>query len=327
MGERNESGALRLPQAADFAATGHIDQLHGLLAQSGMNPGWNKPEPSLWPAPRKTFVPARWQYALGRAALAAAGRFVSTELAERRNLILFNPSPGNTYATARTMVAAYQMVMPHEVARSHRHTPNALRLVLEAAPGTYTVVQGERVPMLPGDVLLTPAWHWHGHDNQSDGCAYWIDVLDAPLVQLLEPMFFEHYPGGIEPVAPVNPGSPMRFAFAGIQERLARTAPTADGVRELKLGPPQMDTLELSVLALDAKACHAPPRSTANALYAVMAGAGEASVEGSPFSLARGDVLVVPAWRAVRLESATGLHLLRVGDDPVMRKLGWLRTE
>ena len=118
--------------------------------------------------------------------------------AERRNLILFNPVPGNTYSTTRTMIAAYQMVMPGETARSHRHTPNALRLVLDARPRAYAVVDGKQIPMLPGDVILTPSWCWHGFQNESDSCVYGIDFLDAPLVHFLEPMFFEPYPAGVE---------------------------------------------------------------------------------------------------------------------------------
>ena len=40
-------------------------------------------------------------------------------------------------------------------------------------------------------MLLTPNWSTHGHGNHSRANAYWLDFLDAPLVQLLEPMFFE----------------------------------------------------------------------------------------------------------------------------------------
>src|ERR1700675_4037993 len=95
------------------------------------------------------------------------------------------------YGNVRTMVAAYQMIMPGEWARSHRHTPNALRLILDSEAGTYTEVDGVNIAMEPGDVLLTPNWSTHGHGNDSKACAYWLDFLDAPLVQLLEPMFFE----------------------------------------------------------------------------------------------------------------------------------------
>ena len=45
-----------------------------------------------------------------QAALQEASRFVGTDIAERRNLIMVNPAPGNTYATTRNLVAAYQMI-------------------------------------------------------------------------------------------------------------------------------------------------------------------------------------------------------------------------
>src|ERR1700681_2505691 len=127
----------------------------------------------------------------GRRRARPSCRLINTALAERRSLILFNPAEGNSYGTVRTLVAAYQMIMPGEWARVHRHTPNALRLILDAEPGTYTEVDGLNIAMEPGDVLLTPNWSTHGHGNDSKACAYWLDFLDAPLVQLLEPMFFE----------------------------------------------------------------------------------------------------------------------------------------
>src|SRR5215510_4072985 len=179
------------PTREDLARSGTLEELYGKLAQVGMGPGWAKPTPSLWASPRKTFRPTHWSYQQARGALDAAGRLINTELAERRKLILFNPAEGNTYGTVRTIVAAYQMIMPGEWARVHRHTPNALRLILDAEPGTYTEVDGTNIAMEPGDVLLTPNWSTHGHGNNSKANAYWLDFLDAPLVQLLEPMFFE----------------------------------------------------------------------------------------------------------------------------------------
>ena len=158
---------MNAPTREDLARSGTLEELYGKLAQVGMGAGWNKPTPSLWASPRKTFRPTHWSYAQARGALDAAGRLINTELAERRNLILFNPAEGNTYGTVRTLVAAYQMIMPGEWARVHRHTPNALRLILDAEPGTYTEVDGVNIAMEPGDVLLTPNWSTHGHGNNS----------------------------------------------------------------------------------------------------------------------------------------------------------------
>ena len=111
------------PSREELAQSGSLEELYGKLDRVGMGPGWNKPTPSLWASPRKTFRPAHWAYEQARGALDAAGRLINTELAERRNLILFNPAEGNTYGTVRTIVAAYQMIMPGEWARAHRHTP------------------------------------------------------------------------------------------------------------------------------------------------------------------------------------------------------------
>jgi gentisate 1,2-dioxygenase len=306
-----------------FDQVSTLEQLYELLGQFGLGPGWNKPEPSLWAAPKKTFVPAHWPYSTAHAALAVAGDLVNTELAERRNLILGNPIPGNTYATARTLVAAYQMVKSKERARSHRHTPNALRMVVDAGPETYTVVQGKKVPMKPGDVLLTPNWLWHGHSNESETDAYWIDFLDAPLVQLLEPMFFEHFPERMENPEGVDENSPMRFPWSETKPQVDATSPV-DGVREIELGSPALDTISLHIRRVDGGGSQPVVQTTANNIYAVVEGSGETEIDGTTFSWKRGDVFVAPCWRPHRHSSRAGGYLLRVSDEPVLSKLNWL---
>jgi gentisate 1,2-dioxygenase len=308
-----------------FAAAKSIAEVHSLLAAAGIGAGWNKPEPSLWATPRKSFLPAHWSYGLAKPALDAAGKFVSTEFAERRNLILSNPVPGNSYATTRTLVAAYQMVEPGEVARSHRHTPNALRLVVDAAPGMFTVVNGKKIPMLPGDVVLTPSWSWHGHRNEGRARAYWIDFLDAPLVQLLEPMFFEPSPDGVETADEVDEHSPMRFAWADTLRRLASQSNLSTDHGEVLLGPPELRSMALHVTRLDEGAERTHGRTTESSIFAVIDGVGVVNIEDSVFEWRRGDVFVVPAWRQYRLRAQTQSYLLRVTDEPVLTRLDWLR--
>ena len=315
------------PDAAAFDAAANMEQLYALLDHTGMGPGWNKPEPSLWPTPRKNFVPAHWSYALSRPALDAAGRYVSTALAERRNLILANPVPGNTYATVRTLVAAYQMVKPHETARSHRHRPNALRLVIDADPETYTIVDGVKIPMLPGDVLLTPNWAWHGHANESDACAYWVDFLDVPLMHFMEAMFFESYPEGIERSDKADAASPFRFAFADSKDQLDRMEEGGAGWKQLALGPMQMDTIGLFVERLESGATRDAGRTTAHSIYAVIDGSGVSHIDSTEIRWSRGDVIALPGWRPATHHAFERSHLLRVTDEPLMRKLNWLREE
>ncbi len=312
------------PTPQQLAQSGSLEELYGHLGQITMGAGWAKKTPSLWPEPKKTFRPHRWSYAQAKGALDAAGRLINTELAERRNLILMNPGEG--YATSRTIVAAYQMIMPGEKARSHRHTPNALRLIVDAEPGAYTVVNGERLDMLPGDVVLTPNWCWHGHGNDSRAPAYWLDVLDVPLVQLLEPMFFEPHPDEFETEVTVPNDSPMHFAWADTQRRLAEAeARNGAGHVEIALGEPALDTMALSMLKLKPGVGTPARKGMANSVFGVVEGAGATEVEGETFAWKRGDVIVVPAWQSHVHHSNDGAVLFRVTDEPVMAKLGFLR--
>ena len=75
---------------------------------------------------------------------------------ERRALQLFNPGLGGRWATTNNLIAAVQVLLPGEVALAHRHTPTAIRFIIEGS-GAYTAVDGERVYMEPGDLILTPS--------------------------------------------------------------------------------------------------------------------------------------------------------------------------
>jgi gentisate 1,2-dioxygenase len=315
---------MKAPTPQQLANSGSLEELYGQLGQLGMGAGWAKKTPSLWPEPKKAFTPFVWSYAQAKGALDAAGRLINTELAERRNLILQNPAEG--YATSRTIVAAYQMIMPGEKARSHRHTPNALRLIIDAEPGAYTIVNGERLSMLPGDVVLTPNWCWHGHGNDSRACAYWLDVLDVPLVQLLEPMFFEPHPDEFEKESVVPNASPMHFSWADTERRMAEARAKGNGgAVEIGLGDPALDTMALSMIELKAREATKARKIMANSVFGVVKGSGTTDAEGTKLSWSRGDVIVVPAWHQHVHRSDDGAVLFRVTDEPVMKKLGFLR--
>jgi gentisate 1,2-dioxygenase len=308
-----------------FETAANMDELLALLQRAQVVPGWAKKEPSLYPKPHEAFVPAHWSYEMGKAALDCAGRYVNTEHAERRNLILYNPVEGNNYASVKSLVAAYQMVLAGEVAVSHRHSPNALRLVMDTGPKAYTVVDGKKIPMLPGDVLLTPNWSWHGHANESDRPAYWIDFLDVPLVHLLDPMFFEPWKGGLQQTALVDERSPMRFPYEYTKARLEQASESAPGERVIELGPPKIDTIALYVSRLDAGKKADLGRTTANSIFAAIEGRGSSTVGDTEIEWSRGDVFTVPSWRRHEYRAHERSYLLRVTDEPVLRLFNWLR--
>lgn len=179
--------------------------------------------------------------------------------------------------------------------------------------------------MEPGDVLLTPMGCWHGHSNESDEEAYWIDFLDAPLVQLLGPMFFEHHPDLLETAERVDGSSPMRFAFSDYHPRLLEEQQSEDGVRMLKLGPPSLVTFDRTAIQLSQGAKWFRPKSTVSRIYTVIKGSGRIRFEDREFDWGPGDMIAAPNWRLHEINAETEATLLQVSDEPLMSMLGWVR--
>ena len=302
-----------------------LEDLNDVLAHMTFRAGWNKHEPSLWPEPRTAFVPFHWVWGDARPSLDRAGELISAELAERRNLFLVNPHEGNHYATLRTLVCAYQMILPGERARSHRHSPNALRLVLDAPPGAYTVVDGVRVDMESGDVLLTPGDCWHGHANEGDRPAYWIDFLDVPLVQQLEPMFFENWPAGFQDPSSVGRPASLVFDRASSKAALNSASPSADGRQRVVLSAGGLKTMELSYERLPAGTATRAMRSTQNQILAVVEGQGVTVAGGQTFRWRTGDVIAIPSWSQHHHQAEEASVLFSVSDAPTMKQLGFYR--
>src|SRR6516165_2758121 len=60
--------------ARELAAAQSLDEYYARLAPAYMAAGWNRREPSLYPTPRTTFLPAHWSWSTARTALDAAAR-------------------------------------------------------------------------------------------------------------------------------------------------------------------------------------------------------------------------------------------------------------
>jgi gentisate 1,2-dioxygenase len=138
----------------------------------------------LWPSLRAVLPPGKpairtqptcWPYQGLRPLLLRAGELTPIEKAERRVLVLANPGHGldKLVATFDHLPRHAVMLQPGEVAPNHRHTPTAVRFVIEGEGG-YTTVNGEKCPMHKGDLILTPAlnWHEHGHEGSGPWCGW-----------------------------------------------------------------------------------------------------------------------------------------------------------
>ncbi len=109
--------------------------------------------------PVTSVQPCLWKWQDVYDSLVRAGEVISLEHSERRVVRLVNPGLDRTHAFAtHTIQVSFQYVKPGENARAHRHTPAALRFVIQGN-GAYTTVNGQQCVMEPGDLILTPEAH------------------------------------------------------------------------------------------------------------------------------------------------------------------------
>jgi gentisate 1,2-dioxygenase len=307
-----------------------LEDLVQQIGERDLLPGWvpRGPQTPLAATMHSRFVPAHWRYAEAKAAMQAAGRLIGTDLAERRNFVMRNPIPGNDIATLSTLVCAYQSILPGEKARSHRHSPHALRVILEAR-GSYSVVNGDKHPMESGDIVLTPGGCWHGHGHDGGEQAYWFDGLDVPLTHLLETMRFEDHPDKYEKIEKTSERSPMRFAWADTLQGLERAPEDSNGCfgKTLELPAPTMPTMALRVHGWPKNWRNRPYRHLANTVYVVMRGQGRSTVEGKSFDWQFGDAIAAPSWSRIEHQASEDSVVFSMSDEPVMRWSRYYRFE
>ena len=170
--------------------------------------------------------------------------------AERRVLGFINPGLPDRFGATHTLWAGFQYVLPGEVAPAHRHSPAAIRFVIEGR-GAFTTVDGDKCVMERGDLVLTPPWTWHDHGNDSDRPMLWLDGLDLPMVGEMEGQFYEPFAEEAQPIGKPVGDSERRYGIGQLR-------PTWDDVDGLPLAAAQ-----LQVGPDGGSACAAWPRSRA----------------------------------------------------------------
>ncbi|HLI21256.1 MAG TPA: cupin domain-containing protein [Stellaceae bacterium] len=303
--------------------------LEALYAETGKistTPGWlRRDEPVREDKAQSEYQPAHWRYDLCKAMLDAAGRMIDVSLAERRNLVMCNPvggpdGPRRGIMTTKTLVSAYQMILPGEKAPSHRHTAHALRVIIDAH-GSYSTVDGEKTPMETGDVVLTPGWCWHEHGHDGDQPAYWFDGLDVPLMRNLENMFYEDNPQRFDEHPKEVTTSPYRFPRDEIARRLDKAIADNEGFHGARiiLEAPTMPTMLLTVERLHSGAKTRRQRSTANRVFCVMEGSGETQAGDKRLEWQRGDIFAIPTWTKFEHKATKDSQLFCMSDEPVTK--------
>jgi gentisate 1,2-dioxygenase len=307
-----------------------LDAYYAQLRAQHVTPAWIGGGIST--EPRSEAVPYVWHWQDLRPQAMRAAELVGTAQAERRVLRLTNPKlPG---IASNTLVANIQIVMPGEIARAHRHSGAALRLIIEGKGG-YTVVNGERVPMSPGDLVLTPNWSWHDHANDTDAPMIWLDGLDTPLVRMLEAGFYEEYHQDRQDLAPPVNASEWHYPITEMQAALHRLATDGTGGERIleytnrRTGGPVMPTIACHMQLLRPGEKTRARRRVCCTNYHVVEGAGYSVVGDQRLDWAEKDVFTVPNWIfSEHVNSGDRpAFLFSFSDAPVMQALGLYREQ
>ncbi|MGW5568522.1 cupin domain-containing protein [Streptomyces tendae] len=344
----------------DLDTEHRLDSLYKDLAAADLRPLWTITEQLLTPTPKPKAVPWLWSARTMKPLARRAIDLVPVERGgERRVLSLQNPGLGGRPYAVGTLWGALQCLGPREVAPAHRHTPGAVRFVLEGE-GVWTTVNGDACDMRPGDLVLTPSMNWHDHTSSVDGEMFWFDGLDLPMIEALDGVFFEEYPGpGQAQPEPAEhntserahagatrytPGSVrdhlsprhsslLNYRWADTEKELDRLGAQSDEpMVEVEYVSPDtgasvLPTLACAVHRVRAGRRSKPVRRAGNTVYVVFRGSGSSVIDGQRFDWGPGDMFVAPSWSAVEHAAQERADLFVLSDEPVLRALGIARTE
>jgi len=312
------------------ASQKELQDYYAQLSAQHVTPAWIGGGISV--EPQSQAVPFVWHWRDLRPQAMRAAELVGTAQAERRVLRLANPNlPG---IASNTLVANIQIVMPGEIARAHRHSGAALRLIIEGKGG-YTVVNGERVPMSPGDLVLTPNWSWHDHANDTDAPMIWLDGLDTPLVRMLEAGFYEEYHQDRQELAPPVNASQWHYPMSEMRAALERLTAANTGEEIIleytshRTGGPVMPTIACHMQLLRPGDKTKGRRHVCCTNYHVVEGAGYSVVGDQRLDWEDKDVFTVPTWTFYEHvnNGNRAAFLFSFSDAPVMRALSLYRDQ
>jgi gentisate 1,2-dioxygenase len=229
--------------------------------------------------------------------------------------------------------------------------------------GVWTVVNGDPVRMSRGDLLLTPGWNFHGHQNVTDHPIAWIDGLDIPFSYQNDVGFFEFASEKLTDLStPEYSRGERLWCHPGLRplSGLAQTASSPIGAyrwehtdraltQQLLLedegypgvlekghaavrfvnpttGGDIMPTIRAEFHRLRAGAISAERREVGSRVFQVFEGKGCVVLDGVGRSLEKGDLFVVPSWISWSLQAESQFDLFSFSDAPIMERLNFDRT-
>jgi gentisate 1,2-dioxygenase len=335
------------------------DTFHDELDKMSIIPLWLNLGAAAQTEPNVAAVPHIWRWNEIKPMMLRGGDLITPQEAERRVLMLINPSYDKKSARTVGMIfGGIQFLMPGEIADSHQHSPNAHRFIIEGE-GAYTAVDGERTIMKKGDFVTTPAWKWHDHGNESDRAMAWLDGLDLPFVNLLDANFFEDYEDGNKQTQPIfrntedslhrwgrgmkpaweQPKEPRQSPILNYRWTDSRANLHAlredegslyDGIIMQYVNPhnggPTLPTISAYLQLLRNGEHTKSHRHTASTIYHVAEGGGGSLIGDREILWQEGDTFVIPSWMEHEHWSIDGEAVLfSYSDRPILQAFGFYR--
>ena len=330
-----------------------LSELEKLCTERNLQGHW-------WPEPGHNFPepgPYLWKGADIITGLERAGELL--ERGGRINGKLMQPKhPDMDWGMSNTIHCTIQYFMPGERQRSHRNTGAETRFVIRGAPDAAFVVEGEAFPMEEGDFITTPSWAWHGHYNEGNAGAIWLDGMETRIA-LLGSQIGEEYPdGGLQPVSkPADyslrvqghvkpswikselPTPPHRYRWADTYAALMAIKDSGssgdpyDGLFVQYANPvtggPTLPTRTFGLHLFTPSMHTAFHRHNCTTIYYAHRGRGTVIADGERLEWEQGDLLMIPPWssHAHENQSKEDGILFSISDSPTLTALGLYREE
>lgn len=345
-----------------------LSDFHASLRKDSLGPLWIDLPHMITREPDHDVEPYLWKWETIRNHVLRAGELLKPgKDSERRVVYLQNPSllkKGLIGYGTYTLYAGIQLLQPGEQAPPHIHSQGAIRLIIEGK-GAYTSVNGEKINMEPGDLVLTPPYTWHEHGHEGSEPVFWMDGLDVGLVKSFAGSFFKPYDGDSYPLTKPANYSSYQFSAPGLMPVNENTQPgypspllnyrwvdTERALGTMAQGSPDVVTLNPhdgyavkyvnpttggpadarigSMMQMIPAGIHLQThRHVHSAIYHVVRGTGYTVIGGKKFEWSQGDFFILPpwTWHEHANTGKTEAFLFSIDDTHVLQLLGLERQE
>jgi gentisate 1,2-dioxygenase len=301
-----------------------------------------------------TIKPHVWKANMLRAHLARASELMRLSNSPvRRALLLWNPGARDHWDVTNTLTASVQIMKAGETVTAHRHIHSTM-MYITYGKGAYTIVNGEKITIAAGDLVLAPNWSWHEHGNESDDDIVWMTGLDRSLVKLVDAIYFEGFPDKHQQVTSIDDDSKPRvpaanpdprfssklvwraadiWAALDHREKLGDADPYDDVIevfRDPSTGRHVTPTFGCAIQKLRPGVRTRAHRHTTSAVYHVVRGAGFSIIDGKRYDWSEGDYFALPhrSWHEhVNESSSEPAVLFSLTDEPAFEALAYRREE